>query len=244
MAPVAAISTLEWQDSSPPKIAEVPAIRCVYQPAGANPAAIAAAIIVMAGLVACLATLNVMVARTGHQRLTVVEMQELSITPPPPPEQTTLDTPEPQARYVAPKPAIEIPHPGPQQALTEIVATPPPLPALASAAKAEPQPSAAPSPPSTAAEGGDLSSRVLFAKPPKYPTDARRAREQGTVKLLVLVGSDGRVKDIEIMASSGSSRLDRAALSAVRHWRWSPTIANGVAVAVRGFVPVTFALQS
>ena len=85
---------------------------------------------------------------------------------------------------------------------------------------------------------------MLFAKPPSYPLDSRRAREQGTVKLRVLVGSDGAVKDIEIAGSSGSARLDRAALQAVRRWRWSPVMSNGSAVAVRGYVTIPFVLTT
>jgi protein TonB len=136
---------------------------------------------------------------------------------------------------------IELPSPGPVQVAIDV--PPPPAPPTVTSqgtktiAAPVPAPAAA-----TTLEGGDLSSKVLFAKPPTYPTEARRAREQGTVKLLVLVGTDGTVKDIQITGSSGSQRLDHAALSAVKRWRWSPTMSGGTATAVRGYVTIPFVL--
>jgi protein TonB len=46
--------------------------------------------------------------------------------------------------------------------------------------------------------------------------------EEGTVTLGLLVGTDGRVVEISIANSSGFARLDKAALDAVRKWRWTP----------------------
>lgn len=84
---------------------------------------------------------------------------------------------------------------------------------------------------------------MIAASPPAYPTEARRRREQGVVKLAVLVGEDGRVETVSVAASSGSYHLDRAALGAVRRWRWSPVIRDGSAVMVRGFVTIPFVLK-
>jgi protein TonB len=63
------------------------------------------------------------------------------------------------------------------------------------------------------------------------------------VTLSVTVGPDGRVADIAVAKSSGFDRLDKAALEAVRHWRWSPTMRNGEAVAIKGYLPFPFVLQ-
>ena len=61
--------------------------------------------------------------------------------------------------------------------------------------------------------------------------------------LEVSVGIDGRVAAIALRRSSGSPRLDDAALSAVRHWRWSPTLVAGESVIVRGLVEIPFVLR-
>lgn len=223
-----------------------PLARTVYRPSRrAGPVAgLASAGVILAGM-AALATLNVVARHELPQRLTVVAMKELKTTPPPPPP-ATLEKPRalpPQA--FIPKPMIQIPAPGPTQVALDVPA-PPSAPTLAVPApsavaghvEAPPAPSADP------VEGGDLSSQVLSAKPPVYPLDARRRREQGTVRLLVLVGPDGRVSDIELAGSSGSALLDRAALGAVRHWRWSPQKKGGAPVAVRGYVTIPFVLTS
>ncbi|HUD29240.1 MAG TPA: energy transducer TonB [Novosphingobium sp.] len=218
--------------------------RSVYQASkGARPMALLASAGAILGIVAAMATLNIVAMHKERARLTTVDIRELDVTPPPPPpEQTKLDTPEAaQTQTVMPKPMIELPSQGPVQVVVD--APPPPTPPLATSegTKTSAAPAVAPAA-TTTVEGGDLSSKVLFAKPPTYPTEARRAHEQGTVKLLVLVGTDGKVSDIKVAGSSGSDRLDRAALQAVRRWRWSPTMSGGIATAVRGFVTIPFVL--
>jgi protein TonB len=44
---------------------------------------------------------------------------------------------------------------------------------------------------------------------------------------MVVVDEEGRVSAISVAASSGADRLDKAALNAVRRWRWSPTMIDG-----------------
>lgn len=46
---------------------------------------------------------------------------------------------------------------------------------------------------------------------PVYPKDALRNEEQGTVSLLFLIGTNGKVLDAKIVKSSGSRSLDIAA---------------------------------
>lgn len=83
---------------------------------------------------------------------------------------------------------------------------------------------------------------MIHAPPPKYPRESRRRREQGVVLLAVLLSAEGRVAEIRIARSSGHSRLDTAARDAVRGWRWSPTLRDGVAVQVSGTVEIPFVL--
>ncbi|MDR7920481.1 energy transducer TonB, partial [Escherichia coli] len=61
--------------------------------------------------------------------------------------------------------------------------------------------------------------------------------------LMVVVDEGGRVRDISIATSSGVERLDKAALNAVRRWRWSPTIVDGRPSQVRGLVRIPFELK-
>ncbi len=219
--------------------------RAVYQPSRrAGPVAALASAAVLLATGAALATLSIVAQQKEQQRLTVVAMKQLDTTPPPPPPPAkSLDKPvTPPEQAFVPKPMITLPAPGPQNVAMDL---PPPIqPSVVEAPRvAVPNAPVAAAPvAATPVEGGDLSSQVISARPPVYPIDARRRREQGTVKLRVLVGPDGRVEDLQIAVSSGSDQLDKAALTAVRRWRWAPQKQNGQPVAVRGMVPVTFAL--
>ena len=64
---------------------------------------------------------------------------------------------------------------------------------------------------------------------PEYPPSAVRSGEEGKLALQVLVGADGRVVDVKVARSSGSPRLDQAAVSEARsHWRLRPATRDGV----------------
>jgi TonB family protein len=73
---------------------------------------------------------------------------------------------------------------------------------------------------------------------PVYPEFAREAQIQGTVTLHVLVGKDGRVKNIKVIKSV--TGLDEAAKSAVQKWVFKPALSNNKPVAVWVEVPVAF----
>lgn len=78
---------------------------------------------------------------------------------------------------------------------------------------------------------------------PDYPAAAVRAQEEGTVIVRVSVDASGAPTDVGIARRSGSRDLDRAALNAVRKWRFSPAIKDGKKVASVVEVPVDFKLQ-
>ena len=79
--------------------------------------------------------------------------------------------------------------------------------------------------------------------PPAYPRVARRRGCEGTVLLEVLVTEKGRVGERRVVESSGHEPLDKAALQAVKDWRFSPGRRGNRAVAMRVLVPVRFQLQ-
>ena len=62
---------------------------------------------------------------------------------------------------------------------------------------------------------------------PEYPSISRRLEETGTVSLLFLVDVDGKVVEGKIDKSSGFSRLDNAALSALQLCQFKPGTADG-----------------
>lgn len=72
-----------------------------------------------------------------------------------------------------------------------------------------------------------------------YPLAAASELEQ-RVELLVTVEADGRVGEVTV-ARSGGPDFDAAALEAVRQWRFTAALQDGVAVAARIRVPFVFA---
>ena len=76
---------------------------------------------------------------------------------------------------------------------------------------------------------------------PTYPAIAQAARVSGTVILEALIAEDGSVRDVKVLRSV--PLLDASAIDAVRQWRFTPTLLNGVPVQVIMTVTVSFALH-
>lgn len=76
---------------------------------------------------------------------------------------------------------------------------------------------------------------------PVYPELARVARVQGVVVVECLISPQGKVTDVKVLRSI--PLLDQSAMDAVRQWRYTPTLLNGVPVPVIMTVTVTFNLQ-
>ncbi len=176
----------------------------------------------------------------GHrhqaQRLEV-KLVPLDIAPPPkvspPPKQAAAKVATP---IVAPSPIV----PQPVAVQTPVLSAPapvPPAPAAVTSAPAAPVMSeAAPIVPP------DGLAANLGNPAPRYPIESRRAREEGTVRLRVLISPDGRVEQVTVAKSSGFDRLDDAALQAVRKWRFRPGTQAGTPVEAVGFLSIPFKL--
>lgn len=76
---------------------------------------------------------------------------------------------------------------------------------------------------------------------PAYPALASAARVSGVVILEATIDREGRVRDVRVLRSI--PLLDQAAVDAVRQWQYTPTLLNGVPVAVVMTVTVAFNLQ-
>jgi len=88
-----------------------------------------------------------------------------------------------------------------------------------------------------------FSAAYLRNPAPRYPVAARRAGEQGTVTLRVLVTRDGQPARVDIEKTSGSAHLDAAALEAVKVWRFVPARQGTDAIESWVLVPVVFRLE-
>ncbi len=109
--------------------------------------------------------------------------------------------------------------------LVETAPSPPPQPIAEAPLPATPDP-AAPAP--VAATPTDRPVPLPGqSPPPSYPPAALRRGDSGTVVVRVEVGVDGTPLDATLVQRSGSRDLDRAALDAVRGWRFQPAMNNG-----------------
>jgi TonB family protein len=89
--------------------------------------------------------------------------------------------------------------------------------------------------------GGPVEEKKLVYSPsPQYPPLAKMAGIEGTVKLDATIAEDGKVKDLRVI--SGHPLLVKAALDAVKNWRYRATLLNGDPVEVETTVTVNFTL--
>ena len=79
---------------------------------------------------------------------------------------------------------------------------------------------------------------------PTYPRSARQSGAQGLVKVSATVDERGTVTSAEVLLSSGSAMLDRAAVEAVRRAVFAPARRGGLPVACRIVVPIRFQLAA
>ena len=76
---------------------------------------------------------------------------------------------------------------------------------------------------------------------PQYPPEAGRARLEGTVVLMAVIGSDGSVRDVRV--ESGLPILAQAAIDAVKQWRYKPYLVDGELVEVDSRITINFTLS-
>lgn len=79
---------------------------------------------------------------------------------------------------------------------------------------------------------------------PVYPPLSLEMEESGTVRLRVQVSAQGLPVSVELEHSSGFPRLDRAALTSVRGWKFIPAKRGDEAIPYTFIVPVEFSLKN
>jgi periplasmic protein TonB len=98
-----------------------------------------------------------------------------------------------------------------------------------------------PAPPTIVRAGGAIREpRKIVNVQPVYPEIARDAGIQGLVIIEATIDERGSVVDARVLRSQ--PLLDGAALAAVRQWRYTPTLLNGVPVRVLMTVTINFSL--
>jgi protein TonB len=89
--------------------------------------------------------------------------------------------------------------------------------------------------------GGVSAPKAIYSPDPEYSEEARKAKYQGVCVVSLIVGPDGKPRDLRVMRSLGLG-LDEKAIEAVNQWKFEPAQKDGKAVAVAINVEVTFHL--
>jgi len=153
------------------------------------------------------------------ERVTTVDVEEPPPTkePPPPPKPTNVPPPP-----VAPPPPISIATAAPQIRVQENIPVTPPAPPIRIVAPAAPP---APPPPNPPQPRGRMSDWVTTND---YPRRALREEEEGTTRVNLTVGIDGKVEGCVVTSSSGHPDLDDAVCkNATRRARFHPGTREG-----------------
>lgn len=171
--------------------------------------------------------------------------QPVAVETPPPPKPVPQPVPKPQPKPKV-KPKIEPkPTPMPVTEAPSQIAAPTPEPTPPAPAQPAPPPAA----PAIGKPSMDLAApknvahlSCNFAQP-DYPAMSKRRGETGTAVIRLTVGLAGKIENVTLQKSSGSSRLDDAALEAVRGSACSPYRENGEAIRATATVPFVFSLN-
>jgi TonB family protein len=79
---------------------------------------------------------------------------------------------------------------------------------------------------------------------PEYPEAARKAGIQGTVWVNLLVGVDGKVKDVKVIKmNDGSPEIQQSALDAAKKYTFKPALKANKPVEVWATLPFNFKLK-
>lgn len=98
-----------------------------------------------------------------------------------------------------------------------------------------------PKAPSRIRVGGNVQAASLLRKvDPVYPPIAKTAHISGTVVLHAIIAKDGTVQQLEYV--SGPPLLMKAAMDAIREWRYKPTLLNGEPVEIDTTISVVFSI--
>ena len=80
------------------------------------------------------------------------------------------------------------------------------------------------------AGGADRDVMPMVRVEPQYPLRAAQLRIEGWVELRFTISKTGGVKDVVVTKADPRKTFDKAAVSAVRKWKYTPKVENGEAV--------------
>jgi protein TonB len=86
--------------------------------------------------------------------------------------------------------------------------------------------------------------RFADAMQPAYPTSEQRAQRDGSVRLRVTIGADGRVKAVERLSATSDAFWRATQRHALSRWRFRPATVDGRPVESRKVLSVHFRIEA
>ena len=190
-----------------------------------------------------------MLAKMEYERVPTVitKTYEVPNTPPPPPEPQKPQPPQKaqvQSRLDTVPPIVDRPVfrdlvlPQPRTGDPEVFDPSPPGPVTLPPAP-DPLPVPKADPVRTEAQ---LDSRSKLQPP--YPASEERAEVTGSVTVMIVIGTDGRVKDVEKVSAANDAFYRATEQQALRYWRFKPAMVDGKPVESRKRMTVHFRLDA
>jgi len=94
-----------------------------------------------------------------------------------------------------------------------------------------------------ASAAGTHAAVLLRNVPPRYPTTAVRANQEGWVEVTFTITPDGSVDDVKVVDAEPRHVFDRAATEAVSRWKFQPATQDGTPVASHDKRRIVFKLN-
>ncbi len=192
-----------------------------------------------------------MLAKMEYVRLPTVITKTYEVKPDQPPPPETPKPPEPNRQQKQVVSRIEtvtpiVPQPrfidlaiAEPKTVEPVTFDPGPVGPVKIDAPIEPAPQPKPEPVRTEAQ---LDSRSRLQPP--YPAAEERAEVTGSVTVVVIIGTDGRVKAVEKVSAASDAFFRATEQQALRHWRFKPAMVDGRPVESRKRMTVHFRLDA
>jgi periplasmic protein TonB len=86
-----------------------------------------------------------------------------------------------------------------------------------------------------------INARIIRRIEPVYPPLAMQLRREGRVELHAIIATDGTIQSLEV--ENGDPLFIQSALTAVREWRYQPTILDGQPIEVDTHITIIYSLN-
>lgn len=211
-----------------------------------NPASLAIAVAVNAAAVTALLLAQPSIIRADKKPdITIFTVPPDPIPDPlPPPPQSDA---KPLPRQAIDATTSPLPTPSSDFRVDVQPPTPPAPPTQPEGTGSNPGPAAAlpidPPSPAPVLTAPSVDARYARDLQPAYPPEERRAKHTGRVVVRVLVGVDGRVRQVERVSATSDAFFRVTQQRALSHWRFKPATRDGIPVEAWRTMVLSFVLE-